>query len=197
MFFFPLTPSLSPSPVTVLSWSSISDRIESVSPVTATGCVFCRYSAGIRLVRYVIYYKKSMLQCPVLRCSLIYKVSILWRGIQAFQFWSTILNYGFGMMAWTCTHNLKEVLGPCAQCCPCEALEQKMGQKPTAKWKEITRCFKHHSICFDELIILVVSNVKIGCKMAELWPFKVEAKVASWPILGWKLAIFFEIWTSN
>ena len=37
--------------------------------------------------------------------------------------------------------------------------------------------------------------------MAELCPFKVGAKVASWPILGWKLAIlaiFFEIiWTSN
>ena len=37
-------------------------------------------------------------------------------------------------------------------------------------------------------------------KMAELCPFKAGEKVASWPILGQKLAvlaIFFEIWTSN
>ena len=36
--------------------------------------------------------------------------------------------------------------------------------------------------------------------MAELCPLKVGAKVASWPIFGYKLAIlaiFFEIWTSN
>ena len=33
--------------------------------------------------------------------------------------------------------------------------------------------------------------------MAELCPFKVGAKVASWPILGRKSAAFFEIWTSN
>ena len=40
-------------------------------------------------------------------------------------------------MAWTCTYNLRVVLDPCAQYCPCEASEQKMGQKPTAKLKEI------------------------------------------------------------
>ena len=37
--------------------------------------------------------------------------------------------------------------------------------------------------------------------MAELYPFKDWAKVASWPILGRKMAslarFFFEIWTSN
>ena len=40
-------------------------------------------------------------------------------------------------MAWTCIHNLWVVLGQCAQCYPCEASEQKMGQKLKAKWKEI------------------------------------------------------------
>ena len=34
-------------------------------------------------------------------------------------------------------------------------------------------------------------------EMAELCPFQVGAKVASWPILGWKLVKFFETWTPN
>ena len=47
------------------------------------------------------------------------------------------------------------------QCCPCEASDQKMGQKPKAKRNEIELSFLHHSIRLDELINLVVSNVKI------------------------------------
>ena len=41
-----------------------------------------------------------------------------------------------------------------------------------------------HSIRLVELIILMWSVVKIGQKMVKLCPFKVVAKVASWPILG-------------
>ena len=29
------------------------------------------------------------------------------------------------------------ILGPCAQCCPCEASEQKCGQKPKSTPEEI------------------------------------------------------------
>ena len=32
---------------------------------------------------------------------------------------------------------LRLVLGPCAQCCPCEPSEQKLGQKPKSIPKEI------------------------------------------------------------
>ena len=60
--------------------------------------------------------------------------------------------------------------------------------------------FLIHSIRLDEIVILVYSFVKIGWKMAKLWPW--EARAAKWryPILGHKTAIlatFFEIWTSN
>ena len=35
------------------------------------------------------------------------------RGDQTFE--NTILSYGLEVMAWTCTHNLRMVSGPCAQ----------------------------------------------------------------------------------
>ena len=38
---------------------------------------------------------------------------------------------------WTCTNILRAVLSTCAQCCPCEALEQKKAQIPKPKRKEI------------------------------------------------------------
>ena len=66
---------------------------------------------------------------------------------QAFKFWKHHFELWVGVMAWKCTHNLRVVLGRWAQYCPCEALEQEMGQKP-----------------------------KRG-KMAELCQFKVGAKV--------------------
>ena len=46
-----------------------------------------------------------------------------------FKFENTILTYGLGVMAWTYTNNLRVVFGPCTQYCPCEASEQKIGQK--------------------------------------------------------------------
>ena len=36
---------------------------------------------------------------------------------------------GLSIMRKHLTHNLSAVLGSCVQCCPCEASEQKMGQK--------------------------------------------------------------------
>ena len=42
---------------------------------------------------------------------------------------NTILRYELAMMARTCTNNLRVVLSPYVQHCPCEASEQKMGPK--------------------------------------------------------------------
>ena len=59
-----------------------------------------------------------------------------------------------------------------------------MGQKLKTKRTAIELSFLNHSIRLYELIILMLSDVKIGYKMGELCPFKVGAKVASWPIFG-------------
>ena len=42
---------------------------------------------------------------------------------------------------------LKIVLGPYVQYCPCEASEQKLGQKPESELKVIELSYCHHSIC--------------------------------------------------
>ena len=42
---------------------------------------------------------------------------------------NTILRHELAMMARTCTNNLRVVLSPYVQQCPCEASEQKWGQK--------------------------------------------------------------------
>ena len=54
------------------------------------------------------------------------------------------------------------VLGPCAQCCRCEASEQKWGQKPKSTPKEIELWKCHHLICLEK------NNVTIGWKITEL-----------------------------
>ena len=41
----------------------------------------------------------------------------------------TILRYKLAVKARTCTNNLRVVLTPCVQHCPCEASEQKWGPK--------------------------------------------------------------------
>ena len=51
-------------------------------------------------------------------------------GFRPFNFENTISTYGLGVVALTCTNNFMVVLGPCAQYCPSEASEQRMGQKP-------------------------------------------------------------------
>ena len=65
-------------------------------------------------------------------------------------------------MTWTCTNNLRVVLGPCAQYCPCEALEQNMGQKLKTLKDQIELSYWHYSIRLEELIIFIWSDVKIG-----------------------------------
>ena len=101
------------------------------------------------------------------------------RGVQDFYFWKHDFELWVGMMAWTCAHNyLRVVLGPCAQCCPCKAAGQKMGQKPTARRAD-------HFGGVDR---------EIGWKNdRELCPFKVGAKVASWSILIYGLQFVLSI----
>ena len=118
-------------------------------------------------------------------------------GCRPFNFKNMIFTYGLGWWPehvpttwrgfWVHTRNAM---------LPMWGLGAKMDQKPKAKHNEIELSFFHPSVHLDELIIL--SNVKIGWKKAELCPFKVGAKVASSLILSRKLtilAIFFELWT--
>ena len=76
----------------------------------------------------------------------------------------------------------------------------KGGQKQKYKRNEIELRSFHQSIRLDELIILVGSNVQIGCKMTKLWPSRDWPKVAARLILSHFLAIlaiFLEIQPSN
>ena len=66
------------------------------------------------------------------------------------------------MMARTCTNNLRVVLSPQVQHCPCEALEKKWAPKTKFLSKDIELSFLIHSIRLDEIVILVYSFVKIG-----------------------------------
>ena len=50
-------------------------------------------------------------------------------------------------MARTRPDILKVVLNHYVQYCPCEASEQKLGQKPKAEMKVIELSYCHHSIC--------------------------------------------------
>ena len=50
---------------------------------------------------------------------------------------NTILRYELVMMARTFTNDLRVVLSPKVQYCPCEALEQKWGPKTKILSKEI------------------------------------------------------------
>ena len=50
---------------------------------------------------------------------------------------ASILRYELKGKARTRPEIFRLVLGPCAQCCPCEASEQKLGQKPKFIPKEI------------------------------------------------------------
>ena len=51
--------------------------------------------------------------------------------------------------------NSRLVLDPCAQYCPCESPEHKMGQKPKTKKNQIELSSLHLPICLYELIILM------------------------------------------
>ena len=59
-------------------------------------------------------------------------------GVQAFHFGKNYFELG---------GSFKVVLGPYVQYCPCEASEQKLGQKPESELKVIKLSYCHHSIC--------------------------------------------------
>ena len=50
-------------------------------------------------------------------------------GFTAEYFENKISSYELEVMTRTCTNIFGEVFGPCAHCCPCEALEQKRPKK--------------------------------------------------------------------
>ena len=50
---------------------------------------------------------------------------------------ASILRYELIGKARTCPEIFMLVFDLCAQCCPCEASEQKLGQKPRSTPKEI------------------------------------------------------------
>ena len=108
-------------------------------------------------------------------------------GVHAFQFWKPILSYGFGVMAWTCTTTWRWFLVQAHNAAHVRPLSKKWTKNNSSTKRDRAKLFTVNSSW--ELIILVVSNVKIGWKIAELCPFKFGAKVASWPILDWELAI--------
>ena len=60
------------------------------------------------------------------------------------------LSNRFRVRSWTARTRpdfLKVVLGPYVQYCPCEASEQKLGQKPESELKVIELSNCHHSSC--------------------------------------------------
>ena len=54
---------------------------------------------------------------------------------------NTFLGYELAMIARTCTNNLRVVLIPYVQHCPCEAMEQKCGPKTKISNNEIDLSF--------------------------------------------------------
>ena len=74
---------------------------------------------------------------------------------QFFELWVIELR----VMTRTCANISGEVFGPCADCCPCEAMEQKKQKTQTLTKGDVA--YSNHSSCLDELFILVCLNVKI------------------------------------
>ena len=89
-------------------------------------------------------------------------------------------------MAWTSTNNLRVILSPKTQCCQCEALDKKMYQN--LKSLDRAKLFAAFDLYRRASHFGVVGRQN-RIKNAELCPFKVGAKVVSWPSLGQKLAI--------
>ena len=50
---------------------------------------------------------------------------------------ASILRHELKGKARTRPDSFRLVLGPCAQCCPCEASEKKLGHKPKSTHKEL------------------------------------------------------------
>ena len=89
---------------------------------------------------------------------------------------------------------LRMVSGPCAQCCLCQALEQKLGMKPKSKPIEIELFFVLKKQAISKKIS--ISHEKLPSYAQQ----KVARQSRSWPISGQLLAIFatfFETSTLN
>ena len=85
---------------------------------------------------------------------------------------------------------LKVVLGPYVQYCPCEASEQKLGQKQESELKVIELRHSHHSICLLKTSILKKKDVDIGRKMTK---FMFLCQSGIWPILCQLMAILAKL----
>ena len=68
-------------------------------------------------------------------------------GVEAFHFGKNDFELGVGRDGQDTSGILKVVLGQYVQYCPCEASEQKLGQKPESELKVIELSYCHHSIC--------------------------------------------------
>ena len=106
-----------------------------------------------------------------------------------FNFESMIFTYWLGVMAWTCINNLGVVLGPCAQYCPYEYLEKKIGQKPKTFKNKVEISCLHHSIYLTELIILMWSDVKLS-KSDKKWSSYADSNLGQ----KWRPGLF---WAEN
>ena len=93
------------------------------------------------------------------------------------------------MMARTCTNNLRVVFSPYVKHCPCEASEQKWGQKTNIWNKEIELRIWFHSIRLNELVILVCLS-----KFDEKWPSYGHGKRARQSGAGLFWAIRWPFW---
>ena len=61
-----------------------------------------------------------------------------------------ILRYESNGKARSCPHIFRVVLGPCGQCCPCEASEQKWGKnKANFFWRP-----KNSALCYLRNLVL-------------------------------------------
>ena len=90
-------------------------------------------------------------------------------------------SYELGWIGRASTNILKVVLGPRAQHGPGGHQWQKVAKKQKTTRNEIELRSFHQSIRLDELIILVGSNVQIGCKMTKLSSYGHSKIGQKWP----------------
>ena len=78
------------------------------------------------------------------------------------HFGKTDFELGVGGEGQDMSRYFEGSFGPYVQYCPCEALEQKLGQKPKPVLKGIELSYCHYSICLLKTSILEKNNFKIG-----------------------------------
>ena len=69
------------------------------------------------------------------------------KGGSGFSLWKKDFELGVEGKGQGTSRNFEVVLGPYVQYCPCEALEQKLGQKSKSEINEIELSYCHQSIC--------------------------------------------------